>query len=293
MTSVFSSEQRLLDVVLPSELNGRALMLEAYFDESGTHANSPFLCVAGYLIEVDQCKRFQVDWESILGRYDLPYFHMSECAHGRGAFKKLSFVERSEICRALIELIKLRVEIGIAVSVCEAEYKAAMLPGYKIDAYTFCLQHCMQGVVAWGNKHNYQGKISYFFEAGHKHQGTANGLINHFRTNPNILAGFRYHSHSFVEEGKKLCGIAAADLLAWEWNAAYRNQFGPIRRSARLSFRSLMQKTHIAVHFHEDDLRGFFQGARAFSEGQPAVVPEKFKQFLSSRDVPKKRIGDL
>jgi hypothetical protein len=68
---------------------------------------------------------------------------MSECAHGVGAFKRVPSVDRAELCRSLIALIKLRVEIGVAVSVCEAEYNAAILPDYRIDAYTLCLQHCI------------------------------------------------------------------------------------------------------------------------------------------------------
>ena len=61
-------------------------MMEAYFDESGTHRDSPLMCVTGYIIDADQCRRFQTEWDEVLSKYGVPYFHMSDCAHGTGVF---------------------------------------------------------------------------------------------------------------------------------------------------------------------------------------------------------------
>ena len=114
----FSPESRILEVVLHP--GGYALMIEAYFDESGTHHGSPLMCVAGYLIEADQCRRLQVELDAILSKYNVPHSHMSDFAHGTGVCAGVPKNVRAEICRALIELIKLRAEIGIAVSVSES-----------------------------------------------------------------------------------------------------------------------------------------------------------------------------
>lgn len=290
VTSDVVPAQRLLQIVLPDV--GCALMFEAYFDESGTHQHSPLMCVAGYLIESDQCRRFQSDWDGILKRHGVPYFHMSDCAHGSGVFKGIPSERRATICQSLIELIKLRVEIGIAVSVSEADYLAAMPPGFKVDAYSFCLQYCMQGVVAWAERFSYTGPIAYVFEAGHKHQNTANNLIEFTRTIEPIVTGLRYDSHSFVS-GKSLCGIAAADLLAWEWMAAYRNKFGPVRRSPRLSLRNLMNKNHIVMHFRQEDMQDFADQMHAFGRGERMDIPEKFRRFLGTRTFPEKPLGTL
>ena len=59
--SGFTGKARLVDITLP--MNGDALVVEAYFDESGTHSGSPLMCVAGYVIEAGQCKRMQADWD--------------------------------------------------------------------------------------------------------------------------------------------------------------------------------------------------------------------------------------
>jgi hypothetical protein len=290
-TLCVSPEARLLEIVLPDD--GAALMFEAYFDESGTHADAPLMCVAGYLIEVEQCRRMQSEWEAVLARYDVPRFHMCECVHGAKAFAGIEKASRSAICQSLIELIKLRAEIGICVSVCEADYVDVMR-GVKIDAYTYCVQQCMQGVVAWAERYGYNGPISYFFESGHKNWAIANHFIDWINLSSTITRGLRYHSHSFLKDGKKLVGIAAADMLAWHWCTAHRNKFGPIRRPTRLDFQSLMCKTHIAMHYQKEDLAELcaYRAARDAGENV-GPLPEKFRKFISTRDVPEKPLGSI
>src|ERR1019366_2860398 len=115
------------------------------------------------------------------------------------------------------------------VSVSAADYLAASPPTLGIDPYTFCVNYCMNGVVAWANKFGEAGPISYTFEAGHKDQAKTKAIINRFTREKRMADAYRYHSHSFVK-GKKICGLAAADLLAWEFSKAYDNKFGPVRR---------------------------------------------------------------
>ena len=56
-------------------------LVEAYFDESGSHDGSPVLCVAGFIIEKEKCKRMDDDIAETLEKFHLPYFRMSACAH--------------------------------------------------------------------------------------------------------------------------------------------------------------------------------------------------------------------
>ena len=56
-------------------------LMEAYFDESGTHEGSPFVCVAGYLFEKGNAAALNADWRAMLKGNDLPFFRMSDCAH--------------------------------------------------------------------------------------------------------------------------------------------------------------------------------------------------------------------
>jgi hypothetical protein len=61
--------------------------MEAYFDESGTHNSSAFVCAAGYLFEKDNATALDIAWRNMLGEKWLPFFRMSDCAHRTGPFK--------------------------------------------------------------------------------------------------------------------------------------------------------------------------------------------------------------
>jgi len=65
-------------------------MLEAYFDESGTHRGSPVMCVAGYLFDSDQAFRLDQEWGATLADFGLSHFHAVDCAHGKGEFESLT-----------------------------------------------------------------------------------------------------------------------------------------------------------------------------------------------------------
>ena len=65
----FDLELRHIIVEIPDGLKvkpaGRlAVMLQAYFDESGTHVGAPALVVAGYLFEPDPCLALAREWRA-------------------------------------------------------------------------------------------------------------------------------------------------------------------------------------------------------------------------------------
>jgi hypothetical protein len=155
------------------------VMLQAYFDESGTHEGADVTCVAGYVFESDQCVRFDGEWRAVLEEYGLNTFHMTDCAHGLRAFKTIQKSDRIEICKRLIGAIKRRARIGIACSVCDSDLRqfqdeSAHGEGH---AYTLCLNWCIAAVSAWVHHYSIQDRIAYFFEAGHRQQTAANKYL--------------------------------------------------------------------------------------------------------------------
>lgn len=57
------------------------LVLDGYFDESGTHDGSETITIAGFLAHADQWLSFEGKWREALKKYGLEFFHMSEFAH--------------------------------------------------------------------------------------------------------------------------------------------------------------------------------------------------------------------
>ncbi len=218
------------------------VFVEAYFDESGTHHASHVLCVAGYAMEAPQARLFEREWRELLGRYQLPYFHMSECAHGTVAFKHLSMAERIEVETRAIGIIKRRVRRAFAVTIDETEYMRLFDDPVSLEAlgepYTWCLRMCLTEVGKWCQRYPDVEKVSYIFESGHASQTQANRILTETNAVPITRENRRYLSHSFV--GKKdACGLQAADLLAWQWAKNFKRIAE--RKSSRLDFVSLVR----------------------------------------------------
>jgi hypothetical protein len=220
---------RLLDILLPT--GGYAVQLvEAYFDESGSNDSSPVLCVAGYVIEKEACKRLDSDWGKVLDDFKLPFFRMSACAHGVRPFLSLTEDACINVEKEMIAIIKRSISCGLAVTVEPRQFSNIMPDSAAIgSAYSFCAHACLTGVQWWANENNYGGDIAYFFEAGHRSQSEANGIMNEIFTDKTLRAKHRYIAHSFVDK-QKVKPVQAADLIAWQW---YTDHVRRLKRSLR------------------------------------------------------------
>src|ERR1035438_3878625 len=224
------------------------MMMEAYFDESGTHAGSPVMCVAGYLLSAEQALHLDREWAETLTEFGVSCFHMADCAHSVDEFIGLDPRKRKDLLVRLIGIIKRRVEIGIAVSISETDFGRIDAPKWKRGGpYSLAALQVLAAVVSWADRYSYKGKISYFFESGHKHQSHTNKAIDMLRARDQEggVNYLRYHSHTFA--GKcDLRPLQAADLLAYEWQKELRRLNMPSnQKTMRQSLQSLLEKTHI------------------------------------------------
>ena len=235
-------------------------MLHAYFDESGTDSNSAFTCVAGYVFDPEQCLRLDSEWDDALGDYGIKCFHMADCAHGIGEFKKLTKPERAELAARCIGIIKRRASAGFMCSISQADFKSfGTVHGFH-DAYVMCAIWAMGGLAAWRARYGGDKKVSYFFERGARLQARVNAVMEWEQRQP--WADACYQSHTFIKK-QDARAIQAADLLAWEWQRELNNKFGQPRRPRRLSLRSLAEKTHLYSHLSREHALGLMLGHTA------------------------------
>ena len=61
--------RRIIQIIKPDLV----MMMEAYFDESGTHAGSPSMCIAGYLFAADQVLHLDREWSEVLSDYGIQF----------------------------------------------------------------------------------------------------------------------------------------------------------------------------------------------------------------------------
>lgn len=206
----------------------------AYFDESGCHDESKVLAVGGYLVRVDRAARMERKWRAALKKYDIPYFHMVDCAHGNGALGRLSKPQRVEIQTRMIELIKKHATLGfVTISNPRRFSRVHPLP----DLYTFSVDACVMAISAWFSDKP-PSTVEFIFESGHKNGKNADRyLIAHARSDPDIAK--IYQSHRFSDKPTTPL-LQAADLLVWQSAKFIRDKVSDARKP-RADFVSLIQ----------------------------------------------------
>ena len=243
---------RLTEILLPNGGHVLALM-EAYFDESYGD-DSAFLCVSGYLFERDKAVALDVEWRKMLAKYELPFFHMADCAHGFGHYKHLSRDERIAAQTEAINLIKSHATLGISNSI-EIEPFSKLPPGIVLESvYSYASLQCFFAVRKWIEDNNYNGDIAYFYEAGHKHQSDSQAFMNRVFMDATLREHYRYASHAFIPKTTN-AAIQCADILAWQWHTETKKIVKG--EPSRKDLMSLLELPHFNKHFDANELAKF------------------------------------
>lgn len=253
----------IADELLPN--GGLIMLVNAYFDESigsvkmvhprdGSRLVIGTICIAGYLVKAEQAKRLSEEWQAILDKFGLPYFHMVDCAHGNDVFAALDKRDRIQVAARMIGIIKRRTMRGIGISLNVNQFTALMPPDHPLikTPYTLCARGLLDGVQEWIEANNYTGDVAYFFEAGHASQPEANRLMQVVFGDPKLRKALRYAGHSFVPK-EQSAGVQAADLLAWQFHTETRRQIERADRPPRKDFESLFAHPHNVVFIKPRD----------------------------------------
>lgn len=193
------------------------VLAKAYFDESGTHSGSKFLCVAGYIFEEAGAVGLNLEWAKMLAEFQIPYFHRAPSENGEPPFDRLDNTLRAALRNRAARIIRDHTTYAVAVSVNPDLYDDIM-PRHALvgDAYTFCATGCFHAVKVWADTISYPGKVAFFFEAGAKSQKETDEIMRLKVVPAGSVESFRYSSHSFLTK-KDAYHLQAADMLAWSW----------------------------------------------------------------------------
>jgi hypothetical protein len=163
-------------------------MLEAYFDESGTHADprEALLILAGYIADEEEWKTFYTRWKSVLDRFQLPRFHMKDIQNFRHPlFKHLSADDRRSLVVALIDAIADTAVLGTLHYMRLHEYKSVTTPPFRSrygSAYGMLLTlTLLQLGSVLINPLKQPETIRVFLEAGHANANDALRLIKYWQ----------------------------------------------------------------------------------------------------------------
>ena len=169
------SVRAMIKMVLSWESReGTTLMLQAYFDDSGTHANSRVVVVAGLIGSMAQWEAFDALWraklaEPLPGKPPLSKFHLSACNSGQGEFADYRLGERDLVTRAFREIV---IEAGLISTASAIERHAwnELVPASVLKAVVsdvgVCIDNCVRETWKIAAEHPEGERIAIFFDRG-------------------------------------------------------------------------------------------------------------------------------
>ena len=202
-------------------------MLKAYFDDSGTHAQSKMVAIAGFIGDATVWDSFDANWEPILTAPDkstrLSEFKMYDCVHGVEEFSPplWGFADRLACAGRVADVLDATDIMAIgSITVREDIQPLLDNPWFsqKIRGtiYYLCFEHCIQMAVNWTKRYcaatGKQERIALVFDEQSEFSTIAEEIYKEYKKSP--VWGEWLVSCS-IASSKDFYPLQAADFLAY------------------------------------------------------------------------------
>jgi hypothetical protein len=240
-------------------------MLKAFMDESGDSVDPfcKFVGMGGVIADTDKWASFEVAWRAALDEFIGGHpFHMKEfvCVPGIGVYKGWEEPQRKALLGRLVRaILDNGIQfVGCVVSIQDfgrlhAEHKSIFL-----DPYYMAFQSVTRGMaIIAHSEHLFLDRpeepvaLVYALQEkfGATEAGRAQQLWHAMQTNTDLGKWMGMYSSG---DPKKVLGLQAADLFAYELTQEFEHFFEEPRRKMRWAMKQfvLSMKEHILVKFY-------------------------------------------
>jgi len=209
---------------------GVTIVLQGYFDGSGTHEGSNILCIAGFIGEEDTFVDLDRRWEKVLDDPRWPSrlseFHMVDCVHGEGEFQKggWKYAERlalyGDLASAILETSTIHKLIpvgagavtGIFKQISQADLDLLAADGLGTP-FDLSFQLLLQSVLRLTHEQWLNETISLLYDKGNRPEAERfTALCNEYAVR--FALGDVFDSWGQADS-KKFTPLQAADLFAF------------------------------------------------------------------------------
>lgn len=224
------------------ETSRRLMILTGYFDESGTHAGSDVVSVAGYVSTPTRWVRFDEEWREAMADYGLEFFHASTFANRAPPYDEWSEDERHKRFTNLAGIINRHTEFSIATMILTRLFDETFSPEVRAHCggpYGLAAVATFMETAKRVNEHYPDQWVSYVFESGARGAGQ---VLAHFQDNQRrreYASDQKLGSLRF-ENKRQFTPLQAADILAYELYLHLPRQLGMVQRPPRLPILELL-----------------------------------------------------
>lgn len=228
------------------------LVLEGYFDESGTHSSAKAIAVAGYLSTTEQWKLFTEEWTAALREFQLEYFHMTDFANRAKQYSAWTDAERSARFARLAAIIRRHTLASISSGFLRQSFDAIFdrdAKRYIGGPYGAAVGMCFLNVAERLKPLYPSARVSYIFERGAKGAGDVAKAFEMNYSDDETREQFKLQSFRF-DDKRKCAPLQAADILSYELYRQIPKHLGIDPRPAR-------QELKLLVPDNEHSIKGW------------------------------------
>lgn len=196
------------------------LFLDGYFDESGTHEESPAVAFAGYVSTKEQWELFAEEWSDALDLWGVGSFHMTDFANRAGPYREWTEVQCRDRFAHLTDIIARHAIATVGSVLSGPLYQTLVEPDvrrYTGYAYGVVASSCLMAVPQVLEAQYPSARVAYTFDQGCKGRGQVHKLFEIHRRNPVERAQYKLRDGPLAfASAKEALPLQAADILAYE-----------------------------------------------------------------------------
>jgi hypothetical protein len=204
-------------------------LLEAFFDESGTHGNSRTVVIAGYVATETDWDKVQKRWEVVLKCHGIEVFHATDFFAQCGEFASMKLEERESLITGLVEAIRSGELHTITASADAYAYSRVTSPRFRAvfpKAYDLCFNDIIRGIDLWSNQEADGEEVGLVFSASDEYDAHNRETFAIWKRYGGLktIGALRFNRPSRVPALQ--CADLLANRLYRNWDSLQMNQFG-------------------------------------------------------------------
>jgi hypothetical protein len=233
--------------------------LSAYFDESGTHADSKVVIVVGALAKKSSWISLEAKWKAILKRAGTPAFHASPFNSSKGAFLGWDNDRKKDLAIKLTRLMNEELSLIIAHGVKADDFNIVKsFSDLDMTAYQLFAEKCLAAVTNWAQSRKRTPSIAVYFEAGHDLETEAISTYRDAVKYDWLQRKYKIGSISILPK-KNVVQFQIADFVAYEAYKYHTAQHSQMLENLRPSLRAILQETKSFGYFDKpESIRQWF-----------------------------------
>jgi hypothetical protein len=254
-------------------------------DESGTHAGSLAIAVAGFAIYEDRQSVLETEWRQVLDAFGIQKLHMKDFVPPHGKYAGKTAGERSELFKKLIETIHKHSLFGIGAAIeltkfMKTTYASALLKApHLVDSpYHQCITHCVLQAAQWADAQDDKIQFQYVIEKGCAGSGRVQSVLHQLKGTKDLWKSLRIDELRFATK-KDFQLTECADFLAYEMYKEVDRTLSESLRQPRSSLVALIREGDQIITVPRSALQNHLARGGAVIEAMTQYLPpeERFR----------------